>query len=287
MPELLIPASAISLIGTLELAACVRANGARPDLRREILAQGWANIAGAFVGAFPASASLTRSALLRVGGGQTRLAGALAALLVVPIIFGAMPLVGRIPQATLAGVLIVTAFRMIDHRALRRIWRASAESRALLLATFGATLVLPLEWAVLVGAGMGLLIHIADTARPRLRIFTLEEERRVPIQTLDAPHLVVVEVSGALHYAAVEPFLAQFRDLVPTSAVTVVLDLTHAHQVRFTAVRALEWLAEELSRDGKELRLEGVSVQVHELLLRTQSSLSTKTSNPARAADPS
>src|SRR5712691_189822 len=56
--SLFVPAAAIVLLGTLELAVTARAGGERPDMRREILAQGWANVAGAFAGAFPASASL-------------------------------------------------------------------------------------------------------------------------------------------------------------------------------------------------------------------------------------
>ena len=62
---LLVPAAAIVLLGTLELMVSVRADESRPVMRREIAAQGFANIAGAFASAFPASASLTRSALLR------------------------------------------------------------------------------------------------------------------------------------------------------------------------------------------------------------------------------
>jgi MFS superfamily sulfate permease-like transporter len=81
-----VPACAIVLLGTLELAVTARAGGARPDMRREILAQGAANVAGAFAAALPASASLTRSALLRQGGARTRLGAASAAVFTVPIV---------------------------------------------------------------------------------------------------------------------------------------------------------------------------------------------------------
>jgi SulP family sulfate permease len=65
-------------------------------MRREILAQGWANLAGAFGASFPASASFTRSALLRLGGARTRLAAAAGALFTVPILLFA----GRAPTRT-------------------------------------------------------------------------------------------------------------------------------------------------------------------------------------------
>jgi MFS superfamily sulfate permease-like transporter len=75
----------------MELAVSARHGGARPDMRREILAQGAANIAGAVTASFPAAARLTRSALLELGGAGTRLAAAFAALVVVPIPSSAVP----------------------------------------------------------------------------------------------------------------------------------------------------------------------------------------------------
>ena len=115
LQSLFVPASAIVLLGTLELAVTARAGGERPDMKREILAQGWANVAGAFTGAFPASASLGRSALLRLGGARTRLAAGSAAVITGILLVAGGALTGWIPQASLAGVLIVIAARMIEE----------------------------------------------------------------------------------------------------------------------------------------------------------------------------
>ena len=71
----------------------------------------------------------------------------------MPILLFGRALVGEIPQASLAGVLFVIAFRMIDRAAIARLWRASAETRLLLVLTLLGTLLPPLEWAILLGAG--------------------------------------------------------------------------------------------------------------------------------------
>ncbi|HYN63706.1 MAG TPA: SulP family inorganic anion transporter, partial [Candidatus Limnocylindrales bacterium] len=111
--QLLLPAAAIVLLGTLELIVTIRAEDPRADVRREIVAQGLANVAGAFASAFPASASLTRSVLLRMGRPSSRAAGVIAALLVLPVLlFGSGP-IAHIPQASLAGVLFVIAAAMV------------------------------------------------------------------------------------------------------------------------------------------------------------------------------
>lgn len=262
LQSLFIPAAAIVLLGTMELAVCARAGGERPDMRREILAQGWANVAGAFTGAFPASASLGRSALLKIGGARTRLAAASAALFSGIALVAGGSLAGWIPQASLAGVLLVVAARMIDWRGMRRLWKASRETRLLLVETLAASLFLPLHWAVLLGTGTALVIHIANTSSPRLRL--------LPVEGVD---VTAIEVSGNLHYAAVAPFVEAMERIVPPTTRTLILDLTHAREIRFAALRALEQLAEQMRRDGGVLWLCGVGSDTARLLERSESPL--------------
>lgn len=266
----LIPSLAITVLGTLELTVSARADGARPNMAREIGAQGLANVVGAFTSAFPASASLTRSALLRLGGAQTRLAAVFAALSVVPLVLFAGPIVGSIPQASLAGVLFATALGMINRARMARMWRAAVETRVLLLVTLGATLVLPLEWAFLLGVGLGIAMHLVQESTPRLRLFSADDEALVPCEPGMQPTTVIVEISGNLHYAAVHA-LHDMLDTVPTSARVVVLDLTHAHHMRFASLLALEQLDKTLRARDAELRLAGVSPRFCTLLKDTAS----------------
>jgi len=269
LQQFFVPALAITLLGTLELAVSARARGARPDMRREILAQGWANVAGAFTAAFPASASLTRSALLRLAGARTRLAPAAAAAFMFPILLFAGRSISYVPQAALAGLLFVTAWDMLDWQSMARMWRATRATRLLLVVTLSSTLVLPLEWAILMGAGLGLAIHLARTSVPRLRLLVpagQDFERLLPLKPEDNPEMVVVEVSGDLHYAAVEPFLAELEHRIPRAAKIVVMDLTHAHEMRFTALVALERFASDLAKKGIALHLAGVADYVMRMI---------------------
>lgn len=273
LQSLFIPAMAIVLLGTMELAVTARAGGERPDMRREILAQGWANTAAAFAGAFPASASLGRSALLKLGGAKTRIAAAAAALISGILLLAGGSLSGWIPQASLAGVLLTIAAHMIDWSGMKRLWKASHETRLLLVETLAATLLLPLQWAILLGTATALVIHIANTSAPRLRVLRRDGDGLVPVAEGDEPEIVVVEVSGNLHYAAVAPFVEEMETIVPSSARALVLDLSHAHEIRFAALRAMEDLAEEMRHDGGELWLAGVDEDTARLLERSGSAL--------------
>lgn len=263
--QLVLPALAIVLLGTLELIAAIRAEDPRADLRREIAAQGAGNLAGAFTGSFPASASLVRSALLRMGRPRSRLGAIVGALLMVPVLLFGSELIAHIPVASLAGILLVTAVTMIKRPTLGRLWNASPTSRVLLGVTLVATLVLPLAWAVFVGAALGLVIHLARTGTPRVRALTFEGDRLVPFDGADA-RAVVLEVSGAVHYAAVEPLLESMDDQRPPSARLVIVDLSHAHELRFTGVRVIEAWATDLERGGVRVRLAGVTPEMRDLL---------------------
>ncbi len=271
--QLLLPAAAIALLGTLELTVSVKASGEVTDMKREIRAQGIANVVGSFAGTFPASASLTRSALLRLGGASTRRAAMVAAAAVVPILFFGAELVGAIPQASLAGVLLVTAAGMLDRHRLKRLWDTSPESRLLLVVTFLATLVLPLEWAILGGAGLAVAIHLRNTSDPRIELLRPAAGSLVPVEAGEQPRVVVVVVSGDLYYAAVPRFLEQVRELIPPSAEVVVFDLSHAHQLRFAAMKALEQLRQELSERSVQLWLAGVSMEFQRVLESAHSDL--------------
>ena len=284
LQSLFVPAAAIVLLGTMELAVTARAGGERPDMRREILAQGWANVAAAFGGGFPASASLGRSSLLKLGGAKTRIAAGAAAVFSGVVLLAGGNLAGWIPQASLAGVLLVIAVHMIDWHGVLRLWRASHETRVLLVETFAAALLLPLQWAILLGTGTALVIHIANTSAPRLRVRRVDGHALVPMAPDDQPELVVVEVSGNLHYAAVAPFVEEMEEIVPRSARVLVLDLTHAHEIRFAALRAFEQLAEEMHHDGGQLWLAGVDNDTARLLDRSGSALPWVPDLPAPGA---
>jgi SulP family sulfate permease len=156
---------------------------------------------------------------------------------------------------------------------MRRLWRASPETRLLLALTFLATLLLPLEWAILIGCGTGLVIHLANTAAPRLRLLRPENGRLVPVAAGESPDTVVLEVSGDLHYAAVPPFVTEAEALLPAAARRVVLDLSHAHEIRFTALRAFEALAAEIEAEGGTLCLAGADKDVVALVTRSGSLL--------------
>ncbi|HHH10853.1 MAG TPA: SulP family inorganic anion transporter, partial [Sorangium sp.] len=260
------PAAAIALLGTMELAVSARRGGARPDMRREIAAQGLANLVGAFASSFPASASLTRSALLKLGGAESRMAAAIAAVVVVPILYFGSSLVAALPQASLAGVLFVTAIGMIDLKRLKRMWDASRLTGGLLLVTFISTMTLPLEWGIFIGAGLGVFHYLATGKTPRVQLLQPSGVRLVPTTPDEAGDVVIIEVSGNCHFAAAGSLLTLAEAVVPKQSKHVIIDLSHAHAMRFAALLSLESLDVRIRGNDGHLYLAGVPADFVKLL---------------------
>jgi SulP family sulfate permease len=115
------------------------------------------------------------------------------------------PLAVYLPRTALAGVLILTAYRMVDRREMKRIWHASVGDSAIMVATFLATLLLPLEFAVLTGIIVSFIRYIAKTSMPAVypvvpdanfqHFVRLEEQ---PF----CPQLGVITIGGSLYFGA-------------------------------------------------------------------------------------
>ncbi|WP_233436031.1 MULTISPECIES: SulP family inorganic anion transporter [Streptomyces] len=172
--SLLAPAVAVAALAALEslLSATVAdgmATGQKHDPDRELFGQGIANLAAPLFGGVPATAAIARTAVNVRSGAGSRLAALTHAVVLAVIVFAAAPLVSRIPLAALAGVLLATAVRMVEVGALRAMARATRSDAVVLVLTAGATLVLDLVLAVVIGLAVaGVLALRAVAAETRL-----------------------------------------------------------------------------------------------------------------------
>src|SRR5690606_26987185 len=141
-------AFALALLGMIETVSIGKAIAAHEDRRidanQEFLAQGLANTLGAVLQNIPGSGSFTRSALNHMAGGRTRLAGVFNALFVGVIFFLFASQARYIPLASLAAILFVVAYSLIDWRSIARTFRASSSDALVCAITFAAALLLPL-----------------------------------------------------------------------------------------------------------------------------------------------
>lgn len=202
-------ALAIAFIGLIEALSIAKAiahqTHQKVDYNRQILAEGLGNLTGGFFQSLPGSGSLTRSAINFQAGAVSRFSGIVSAATVAGVLLLFAPLLHYVPQAALAGLLLVTAARLVDYKRLLLIVRASRYDAGLVIVTALTGILLDLDKAVLVGVAMSILLFVPRAAKLKARELVVTPERvvreRLPGDAVD-PALVIYDLEGELFFGA-------------------------------------------------------------------------------------
>ncbi len=206
---LVTPAISIAALGMVESLLCGasagRMTGVRLDNDRELIAQGIGNILSPFFGGIPATAAIARTSVAIKSGANTRLTGMFHAvvLLISMLVLG--PVMSNIPLAALAGVLLVTAWRMNEWETIRYIFSRKFKGASLkFLVTMVATIVFDLTVAIVIGIVVALILLVNRLARIEINYDRVKPERMVNKNTqLSDIHkdAVVVYITGSMIFA--------------------------------------------------------------------------------------
>ncbi len=264
---LLGPAAVVAFLAALESLLSARvADGmsdvARSDPDRELFGQGMANIAAGLCGGMPATGAIARTAVNARAGARTRVAAIIHALLLAGIIYAASGLVGRVPLVALAGVLLVTAYRMVERHAVRAVLTSTRGDALVFLLTAVGTLAFDLVTAVGIGMLLAVVVavvRLAGTARAvpeRLPDVELDSDAQ---QALLHRHVLAYRLDGPLFFGAAERFLGE---ITATADVRVViLRLGALAMLDATGARALGALVEHLEDDAITVLVKGASAE--------------------------
>ena len=161
---LLIPSIAMTLLALAEAVSIAQAMAKRRqeklDGNQEFLGQGLANVIGSFFSSYPASGSFNRSGVNVAAGALTPFSAIMASVFLVAILFFVAPLAQYLPLAAVAAILFLVAWNLIDRREIRYLLSDRFE-RITLIATFVATVMMALEWAILFGVAVSLVVKRA------------------------------------------------------------------------------------------------------------------------------
>lgn len=208
--QLSVGALAISAIGLVEAMSIARAiaaqSGQRLDSNQEFVGQGLANIAAGLLSGYTSSGSFIRSSVNYRSGAETPMASVFSGLWVLLALLLFAPLTAYIPGAALAGVIIVTAFQMINRREMKRILHSSLGDSFIMIATLLATLLLPLEFAVLAGVIVSFARYLVKSSLPDVYPVVPDEnfQHFVREENYDSClQLGIITVGGSLFFGAV------------------------------------------------------------------------------------
>jgi SulP family sulfate permease len=235
-------------------------DGPPSDPDRELFGQGLASLASAVFGGMPSTGAIARTAVNARAGARTRLSAIVhsATLLVVVLVAGS--LVARIPVAALAGVLMVTAVRMVDPSNVWSILRSTRSDTAVLILTAAATVAVNLIVAIEVGlavAGALALLHLARSAT-----FTserLSDDGGGDLRRETDGHVLVYRIDGPLFFAVSQRFLEEFASVGDVRVV--ILRLADVQGMDASAAHALGEIVDHLERRGITVLLKGVRAE--------------------------
>lgn len=274
LPALLPPTLTITALGAVESLLCgaVAANmtGIRLQANQELVGQGIGNIVLPFFGGVPATAAIARSSVGIKSGGQTRLTSIIHALGLLLSMFLLAPLMARIPLAALAGVLMVTAWRMNEWHAIRFMFshRFKTDIGAFLI-TMIATISLDLTQAILIGSLLAGAIFLNRIASLEVEVTKVDPERlRQRGVQLEHPcdHMHVAFVTGPLFFAATATFGEALAGLQNTHAL--ILSMRGVPLVDTAGIEAIRKLHERVHAQGGTLMFAGVHKNVKAMLER-------------------
>ncbi len=306
--NLIQPATTIALLAAIEsLLSAVVADGMIGGKHRsnmELVAQGVANIVTPLFGGIPATGAIARTATNIKNGGRTPVAGIVHAivLLLIMLFFGR--LAELIPLATLAAVLVIVAYNMSEWRTFRSLLKSPRSDVAVLLTTFGLTVIIDLTVAIEIGMVLAVFLFMRRMAMvTNVGIVTRElndEDEVIDNMAIDkkaVPDGVeVYEINGPFFFGAVEKFkeavvhienppkimIIRMRNVpaIDSTGLHVLEDILHSSrkkgtEVVFSGVHAQPLIAFENSGLLKEIGEKNIHSNIDEALKRAKEILNT------------
>ena len=245
------------------------ADGSRYNPDRELFGQGLANVASGIFGGMPATGAIARTAVNVRAGARTRVSTIVHALVLLLVVLFASGLVARIPLAALAGVLIVTAFRMVDYRSARSILRSTRAEAAVFVLTAAITILFDLILAVEIGIAVAAILALRAFARQsgleREDVGDLTGEFGVDAeQRLLHERIAVYRIDGALFFGAAQRFLDELAAVGDVEVV--ILRLSGIRMLDATGANALAEMVRDLEHRGITVLIKGVRSEDRPLL---------------------
>ena len=274
LSEFIAPTLTITALGAVESLLCgaVGSNmtGIRLQANQELVAQGIGNMLIPFFGGVPATAAIARSSVGIKSGGQTRLVSIIHSVGLLLSMFLLAPLMGKIPLAALAGVLMVTAVRMNEWSAIKFIFGKRFKTDMIAFTvTMLATVVLDLTQAILIGSFLAGAVFLNKLASIDIDVQEIDVERlkqRGIETTGKCKHVRVAFLTGPLFFAATGQFNEAFQNLKDTHAL--ILSMRGVSLIDTAGIEAIHRLHQRLHKQGGTLMFAGVHDNARQMLER-------------------
>ena len=271
MPLVLEAAFILAVLGAIDslLTSLVADNMTRTrhDSNQELIGQGMGNaVAGLFGGIAGAGATMRTVVNIR-SGGVTKLSGMIHSVVLAAVVLGVGALAAYIPHAALAGVLIKVGIDIIDFSYLKNAHRGPRWDLALMALVLGLTVLVDLITAVGAGVVLAALGYVRQVAQTQLDellsrpLTASSEEERMLLASL-RDRVTVFEFGGPLSFGAAADVGHHVRERYRDGLHAIVLDFQRVPFIDVSCARAVETIACDAKRAGKQVYVAGMSDEI-------------------------
>ena len=272
--DLFVPALSISALGMIESLLCGASAGKmkKEELNadRELVAQGIGNMIIPLFGGIPATAAIARTSVAIKSGCQTRITGIFHAVILLLSMFVLSPVMSEVPLSALAGILIITAWRMNDWKNIHFIFDHKFKSGMLkFFITMIATVVLDLTQAIIIGVAFSSFLIIVKLTDIDISVSEIDKDRleEVGVHLPRISNKVrIAYLTGTIFFAVVDKLVKQLRK--QDSAEALILSMRGVPMIDLSGIEAMIDLVRELEANGTEVYLTSVQPKVLEEMRR-------------------
>ena len=270
-------AAALAIIGLVQGAGVSKTipnpDGSYPDISRDFSAKGAANIASGLFQGMPIGGAMSETAVSLKAGARSRWAGIFSGIFIILAVLLLADGIGYLAMPAIAALLVMAGIEAIKPARIGDVWHSGWEPRVILLSTFVATLLLPVQEAVFMGVALSML-HFLYASSVDVRIVSMTPlangsfaEHPAPAR-LQPGQTVVLAAYGSLHFAAAATLEKKLPAVAPGACV--ILRLRGLQRAGSTLVTVIEQYARTLQCGGATLMLAEVSPPLYAQLVKTR-----------------
>jgi SulP family sulfate permease len=265
IPALLLPAFSLAFVGLVQgagvSAGFPNTDGSPQDVSQDFAAQGVGNIAAGVFQGMPVGGSMSASSLMVASGARSRQAMffAAAVMAIVVLLFGSV--IELVAMPSLAGLLIVVGVGTVKPSRIMSVAKTGSVPLTVMVITFALTLIIPLQFAVLVGVGIStILFVIQQSTRLVTKRLVLHDDGRIeevdPPDEVPSGEVVILQPYGALFFATAPTLVEQMPTVTEASSnAVVVLRVRGADDAGATLLDVIGSYAQELREADSKMMI--------------------------------
>jgi SulP family sulfate permease len=276
---LLAPAMAIGLVGLIQAAGVSKsvpnADGNYPDASRDFIGQGLANAASGVFKGLPIGGTMSETSVNVSSGAKTRFASLFSGLFIILLVLLFAGVIELVALPAVGALLVVAGYSAISFADIEDVRDTGAGPRWTMIITFVATLFMPIQYAVLLGVILSIMIYLYRSSTD-IRLMELVPQADGSIVEQGAPlslkknGITILRTYGSLHFSGA----AMLEEILPSAQESnqsvVILQLRGLDNIGSTFIRVIERYAQNLQANGGKLYLTGVHPRVVEQLELTE-----------------